>query len=227
MGLFSRPPSLTSLDKREVEELRSVLRGLAERFPEAAKAIQGLLGFALAEPLLQPPREEDVALIRHAVSILEVAAKEQPESFIFPYRLCDLYINWEWFPNVDRFLDALATAKEMVIAFPKDPRSWYALTSVYHTLGRAREKEIAPEILKLMREAFSPVELRKLLVSEALDEACQKLALTPMRASELAAQYFRRTLEVGVRRDERPHVEECLRTALELYRSRAPGKPTL
>jgi tetratricopeptide (TPR) repeat protein len=218
MGLFSKPPSLISPDKKEVEEFRSIVGGLADRFPRATKAIDGLL----SESGLRLSKEEGLSLTRKAIKILETASKEHPKSFVLPFRLCDLYM------DVDRFADALATAKEMVIGFPSDPRSWYALATVYHTLGRVRETELGPETREAMRSPYlRMVMLNQGLVvaSEAIEEACEKLALTPMQASELAAQYFRRTLELGVRRAERPHVEECVTAALIHYRNRKLGIP--
>lgn len=201
MGLFSKPPSLLSLSREEEDQLRVLTEPIVKHLPRSATDATILVAKrAVAATLLEA----------HVINT---------GSFVIPYKLCDVYM------DLQRFAEALDVGRELVEQFPNDPRSWYVLGTIYHTLGRVRENEIAPERLQMMRQALSPSEIVQLVASETIEKACQQLSLNPMRASELAATYFSRTLEVGVRRGEQSHVEECLKATRIHYESRKSGTP--
>lgn len=194
MGILNKPPSLASLNCREVKELEAIIRNLIMRSPgrfsEQLEALEKAtdwvkrvqrppLVFTLSEEAQSKAKRQEYRRVAalHA-AVLEVAWPENPGSFVVPYKLCEFY------SCLDRFDDALSVAQKLLERFPNDPRSSYALATVYHTLGglgRVQESELTPDMLTaILTPEWNASSI-------AIQEACEKLALTPMQASELAA----------------------------------------
>lgn len=215
-GPFPRPPSLLYPSDGEPRRIHKISEELLPRFPRATENIQAMIAGGLGRP-----EEKTGAVASEAIEMLEVACGEHPECCFLRCRLCDVYI------DLNRFADALRVARQLVLEFPHDPRASHALASIYYRLSRWRREELSARKLALVQRRFSCKEvdemLQSIIASEAIVAACNSLGLTPLRASELAAQYFERTLELGVSPKERLAVEHGYRWALRDSHNRRMG----
>jgi len=213
---FPRPPSLLYPSDGELQEIRRISEELLLRFPHATETIQATVAVGLGRPEGKP-----VAVAPEAIVMLEAACGKHPECCFLRCRLCDLYV------DLNRFADALGVARQLVLEFPYDPRASHALASIYYRLSRWRKEELSARKLALVQRRFSCKEmdemLQSIIASEAIVAACDSLGLTPLRASELAEQYFKRTLELGVIPKERLAVEHGYRWALRDSHNRRMG----
>ena len=136
---------------------------------------------------------------------LEPVRQRNPRDWLVRYLLGD------WYCRAKQYGEALTVLQEAYELRPKDPRSTYALATVYRVLSRARFEGVNPEEifasqdLELMRTV--PIDFDPIASANELES----LGMTVDEVAQKSMEYFEETLRLGVRRDE----EKFVRASLE------------
>lgn len=184
MCLF-RPPSLMRTSFLDGFRIARLFRGLYSGADD------------LGQHLEKIPAERLIAR-------LEVVRQRNPKDWLVRYLLGD------WYCRARKYGEALTVLQEAYELRPRDPRSTYALATVYRALSNARftgvklEEIFAPEDLEFILTA--PVNFDPIASANELES----LGMTVDDVAQKAMEYFEETLRLGVRRDEKKQVRASL-----------------
>ena len=186
-------PSLQYLTLREHWKLDKVTRRAAE-------------GLDMSSPSSPFVRQE---YARRAIPLMERAVQDQPNEWLYWYKLADFYC------EVKEYSKAVRACERAMKLRPTDPRSCYALATTLRLLTHAKYTPseaqsirmqlpyipIPRDTPRLTPDFFDPV---------ASSRALQELGLTVDSAAEQAFRLFEKTLALGVRSDDIESVEFSL-----------------
>lgn len=231
MGILGRirgrgRPSLAELSKQEVAELQKVLPDPGDWLQKEGKL----------EPLLQemgrdcsrealavtiPTSRAFRAYADGMVPILQSLVESEPFKWLYWYKLGQ-------FAEVARdYVKAIRAYEQAFQLRPRDARATYGLASVYRSIaeGGYTLEELEERNLVLGRALRAmPPSIREMLNTPAAKKALNELGLTAEEAAKRAMELYRQTLELGVRRDDVRHVDECLNAmGKEFAYIRVPG----
>lgn len=184
---FWKPPSLVNLFGRDAWKANGILRPLRESIPSW-------------EP------DGEVQLRKSAIPAFEAAIRKSPDEWIYYYMLCSFYL--EDF----RCVDAVRVGEKLLELRPNDPRSTYALATVYRKLTHAQYKDSRYEdrVKELQEWMASVVGPGYEMNPEAAERALRALGLTIDEAAEKTITLFEKTRALGVRAEEAKFVEDSL-----------------
>jgi tetratricopeptide (TPR) repeat protein len=184
---FWKPPSLVNLFGRDAWKANGILRPLKESIPPW-------------EP------DAEVQLRKRAIPAFEAAIRKSPNEWVYYYMLCSFYL------EDIRYVDAVRFGERLLKLRPNDPRSTYALATVYRKLTHAqytdsRYEDRVKELQEWMASVVGPgYEMNP----EASERALGALGLTIDEAAEKTITLFEKTRALGVRSEEAKFVEDSL-----------------
>ncbi|HAL60951.1 MAG TPA: hypothetical protein DCP08_00905 [Chloroflexi bacterium] len=184
---FWKPPSLVNLFGRDAWKANGILRPLRESIPPW-------------EP------DAEVQLRKRAIPAFEAAIRKSPNEWVYYYMLCSFYL------EDIRYVDAVRFGERLLELRPNDPRSTYALATVYRKLTHAqytdsRYEDRVKELQEWMASVVGPgYEINP----EASERALSALGLTIDEAAEKTITLFEKTRALGVRSEEAKFVEDSL-----------------
>jgi len=186
--------------------------GLQQFTPDEEARLKLALSRAVGAPvsdrdLVTSKEERLLALEREFIKDLKEAIAREPAEWIYHHRLAAAYF------KLRRFTDAHDSAQDALRLRPDDPRSTYAIASVYHTLVNAIYTE--PESAQRLNTALAEGKISRTdltatgIVFDPASSAAalRALGLTADQAAERALGFFSKTLDLGVSRSERPEIE--------------------
>ena len=187
---FWRPPSLMTLFGRDARKANRILKPLRESIPPW-------------EP------DAEVQLRKRAIPAFEAAIRESPDEWIYYYMLCSFYL------EDICYVDAVRVGEKLLELRPNDPRSTYALATVYRQLTHAqymdpRYKDRMKQVQGWAASLASVVGVGYEMSPEASQRALTALGLTIDEAAEKAITLFEKTRAVGVRSEEAKFVKDSL-----------------
>ena len=162
------------------------------------------------------PGESDVLAVSREMAIdLFAAIEREPDEWVYYWRITNCLMDGK------RYVEAFEMASRAARIRPDDPRSTYALGSVYRRLCRA--KFLYPPYLddaeaeKMVRDSHGEID------PPASGHALDVLGLTLVQAAEGVAACFAETLRLGVGADDNKRV----RNSLGLHLDEFPGSVPL
>lgn len=187
---FWKPPSLVNLFGRDAWKANGIIRPLRESIPPW-------------EP------DAEVQLRKRAIPAFEAAIRKNPNEWIYYYMLCSFYL------EDIRYVDAVRVGEKLLELRPNDPRSTYALATVYRQLTHAqymdqRYKERMKQVQQWAASLASVVGVGYEMNPEASERALKALGLTIDEAAEKTITLFEKTRALGVRSEEATVVDDSL-----------------
>lgn len=136
-----------------------------------------------------------------AIPLLEKAVLDQPSEWLYWYKLGDCY------SEVKEYTKAVQACEGAMKLRPTDPRSTYALATMFRLLTHAKyTPSEAQEMNMRLRYMPIPQDMPRLTPGfydpVASSRALEELGLTADDAAERAIRLFEETLALGVRSDE-------------------------
>ena len=187
---FWKPPSLVNLFGRDAWKANGILRPLRENIPPW-------------EP------DAEVQLRKRAVPAFEAAIRKSPNEWIYYYMLCSFYL------EDIRYVDAVRVGEKLLELRPNDPRSTYALATVYRQLTHAqyidpRYEDRMKQVQEWAASLASVVGVGYEMNPGASQRALTALGLMIDEAAEKTITLFEKTRALGVRSEEAKFVEDSL-----------------
>lgn len=184
---FWKPPSLVNLFGRDAWKANGILSPLKESIPPW-------------EP------DAEVQLRKRAIRAFEAAIRKSPNEWVYYYMLCSFYL------EDIRYVDAVRVGEKLLELRPNDPRSTYALATVYRELTHAQYKDSRYEdrVKELQEWMACVVGPGYEMNPEAAERALRALGLTIDEAAEKTITLFEKTRSLGVRSEEAEFVENSL-----------------
>lgn len=152
-----------------------------------------LRGLHLGKDELEHPTRIQVW---HVIARLETARQRHPKDWLVRYMLGD------WYCRANKYREALTVCQEAYKLRPNDPRSAYALATVYRIFTRARLEGFD------LKELFSTQDIKFIKTSsvdfdpQASANELELLGMTVDEVAQKAMEYFEETLRLGVRKDD-------------------------
>lgn len=186
-------PSLTNLTLREHWKVDRVTR----------KAAEGLDMSVPSSPLVRQ------VYARRAIPLLEEAVQQQPNEWLYWYKLADFY------SEVKEYTKAVRACKRAMKLRPVDPRSTYALATTFRLLTHANYTPSEAQAMNIQARGVPIPQGMPRLAPAFFDpvasaRALQELGLTIDDAAERAFELFEETLTLGARSDEIDFVRSSL-----------------
>lgn len=149
------------------------------------------------------------------IDALEMAIKKNPNEWVYWYALADNQMALGWYSLT------LSACEKCVNLKPDDPRSTYAMETLYRVLTRARfiNNPKAKEVQNVMSVFGSASGLR--FDPELSANGLKQIGMTVEEAAKKSIQYFEKTLKLRVNSSEAQHVKSILQ---ELYEDFPPFK---
>lgn len=195
MGIFG-PPSLEKPSFFEGFKIARMFRGLHSASAPPGRYLEYI--------------DDNAAIAR-----LETFRNSDPRDWLARYFLGDFYM------SAKNYASSLEVLQEAYDLRPKDPRSTYALATIYRKLSEAgfeghdMSEVLPPERLEELRtanpEAYRLMSLGKVGIDpEVSADNLEEIQITVDEAAFKSIEYFEKTLELGVRREDKQDVVEAL-----------------
>lgn len=139
------------------------------------------------------------------IDTLSTATEKNPNEWVYWYALADSCL------SEGLYSLALKACEKCLQLRPNDPRSTYAIATLYRALTRARfiDNPKAKELQNLMSAASGVIFDPKLSAT-----GLKQIGITIEEAARKSIQYFEETLKLRINRSEEQHVRSILK---ELY----------
>jgi len=149
----------------------------------------------------------DRAALAECVSLLQAAVEAKPDDWVCWYALGDLY------QPLGELVKSVRAGEKCYELRPRDPRSAYALASNLRTLTHAKYvgQQSYIEARTEMHEQLAAIQdYAESFNPDRSQEALDELGMTLDLAAEWCLVLFQRVLALGVRGEDKKHVEETL-----------------
>ena len=146
------------------------------------------------------------AALKEAAAALEAAVEAKPREWVFWYALGDLY------QPMGQFAESVRAAEKCVDLRPDDPRSLYALASNLRTLTHAKyvgQQSYIEARTKMHGQLATQGDAAPFDPARS-QAALHELGMPLDLAAEWCLVLFERVLALGVRGEDKKHVEETL-----------------
>ncbi len=148
------------------------------------------------------------------IDALQAATEKNPNEWVYWYAIAD---NWSSLGSYSLALDALEKCLELK---SNDPRSAYAIATLYRTLTRARF--IDNPKAKGLQNVMSAVN-GAIFDPKVSANGLKQIGITIEEAARKSIQYFEKTLKLRINRSEEQHIRNILKELYEDFPSSKDG----